>query len=100
MYRLLFPGGKEKAVTFSYDDNTVHDRWLVEMLNRYSLKGTFNLNSGRMDVEGYIGSGEVAELYQGHEVACHGVRHLFPNQISDGELVREYWDDRLALEKL
>ena len=100
MYRLLFPEGKTKALTFSYDDNTVHDRRLVEMFNRYGLKATFNLNSGRLDVEGYIHSSEVASLYRGHEVASHGVRHLFPNQISDGERIREYWEDRLALEKL
>ena len=100
MYRLLFPNSKQKAVTFSYDDNTIHDRRLIDIFNHYGLKSTFNLNSGRMDVEGYINSSEVPTLYKGHEIACHGVKHLFPNQISDGELIREYWNDRLTLEKL
>ena len=35
-----------KAVTFSYDDGVTQDVRFVDMLNRYHLKGTFNLNSG------------------------------------------------------
>lgn len=100
MYRILYPEGKTKAVTFSYDDNSVHDRRLIELFNKYGLKATFHLNSGRMDVEGYIDSAEVASLYTGHEIACHGVHHLFLNQISDSELVRELLDDRKTLEQL
>ena len=38
--------GKKKAVTFSYDDGVTQDRRLVEMMNTYGVKGTFNLNSG------------------------------------------------------
>lgn len=33
-----------KAVTFSYDDGVTQDIRLVEILNRYGLKATFNLN--------------------------------------------------------
>ena len=38
-------GGKKKAVTLSFDDGVTQDRRLVELLNRYQLKATFNLNS-------------------------------------------------------
>lgn len=38
--------GKNKAITFSYDDGAVQDIRLIELLNRYGLKATFNLNSG------------------------------------------------------
>ena len=38
--------GKKKAVTFSYDDVVTQDRRLMEMMNTYVVKGTFNLNSG------------------------------------------------------
>ena len=37
---------KLKAVTFSYDDGTTQDIRLIELLNKYGLKSTFNLNSG------------------------------------------------------
>ena len=45
-YRFLrFPGGKDKAVTFSYDDGFRYDIRLAQTLDRYGIKGTFNLNS-------------------------------------------------------
>ena len=48
-YRFLrFPDGKGKAVTLSYDDGTIHDVKLSEIINRYGLKCTFNLNSERL----------------------------------------------------
>lgn len=37
--------GKMKAITFSYDDGTTQDIRLVELLNKYNLKSTFNINS-------------------------------------------------------
>ena len=37
--------GKMKAVTFSYDDGVTQDRRLIELLDKYGLKATFNLNS-------------------------------------------------------
>ena len=38
--------GKQKAVTFSYDDGVCQDRRLVAMFNYYHVKATFNINSG------------------------------------------------------
>lgn len=37
-----------KLLTFSFDDGNEDDVRLVEILNRYGLKGTFNLNSGKL----------------------------------------------------
>ena len=37
--------GKNKALTFSYDDGVYQDARLAEIFNRYGLKCTFNLNS-------------------------------------------------------
>ncbi len=45
-YYVSYPNGKSKALTFSYDDGMKHDRRLVELFNRYGLKGTFHLNGG------------------------------------------------------
>ena len=42
---MRFPEGRTKALTFSYDDGTVSDKRLIEIFDRYALKGTFNLNS-------------------------------------------------------
>ena len=46
MIRKLYPGGKPKAFSITYDDGVLQDIPLVSLLNRYGLKGTFNLNSG------------------------------------------------------
>ncbi len=43
-----FPEGKHKALTMSYDDGTVYDRKLVELSNRYGIKGTFHINAGTL----------------------------------------------------
>ncbi|MBR2432503.1 MAG: hypothetical protein IKB23_06255, partial [Clostridia bacterium] len=42
---LRFPEGKMKAVTFSYDDGCRADIRLVALLDKYGLKGTFNVNT-------------------------------------------------------
>ena len=44
--------GKNKAVTFSYDDGIEQDKRLVDIFNTYGLKCTFNLNSGIMNEKG------------------------------------------------
>ena len=38
-----FPGGKQNAVTFSYDDGKVGDIRLMEIFRRYGIKGTFHI---------------------------------------------------------
>lgn len=70
MIRLLYPGGKTKALTFSYDDGKIHDRRLVKLFNTHGLKATFHLNSGLLEHPGTISRQEAASLYDGHEVAC------------------------------
>ena len=69
-----FPGGKHKALTKSYDDGSTQDRRLIEIFNKYGIRGTFHLNSGLMDAE-HVQPEEIPELYKGHEVSCHTVTH-------------------------
>ena len=38
--------GKLKALTFSFDDGVLQDKKIIDILNKYNLKATFNLNSG------------------------------------------------------
>ena len=108
-WNLLYPQGLKKALTFSYDDGQIHDRRLVETLNRYGMKGTFHLNSGTLstrisfdtlDTEGFVTKNEIASLYKGHEIACHGVRHAWLTQLTKEQLLREIWEDRRALEQI
>ena len=42
---LRYPGGKLKALTFSYDDGVETDKRLIDIFKKHNLKGTFNINS-------------------------------------------------------
>ena len=94
----LYPNGKKKAITFSYDDGQIYDEDLVELFNRYNVKGTFHLNSGSLDKNGFVKSSELQEIYRGHEVACHGKDHKYLLQLTKEQLVTEIWEDRRNLE--
>jgi len=95
-----FPGGRRKALVLSCDDGTIHDRRLVDIFNRHGLRGTFHLNSGSLDDEGYLRSSEVGGLFAGHEVAAHSVGHRCLPHLSKAGVVQEIVEDRRALERL
>lgn len=103
-YRFLrFPGGKSKAVTFSYDDGVRHDIRLAETLCRYGLKGTFNVNPGRFGTDSTAWNMTADEIEKyivdaGHELAVHGNFHLAPGQVRPVEAVQDVLNCRLALE--
>ena len=90
-YRLLrFPGFKSKAVTFSYDDGSVHDRKLLEILNNYGIKCTLNINSKRfLRGEAFNTSDAKKALKEGHEIAIHGAEHLAPCLVSPAAAARD-----------
>jgi peptidoglycan/xylan/chitin deacetylase (PgdA/CDA1 family) len=106
----MFPKGKMKALTLSYDDGVEQDRRLIEILNRYGIKAAFNLNSGiqtganafvkqdipirRMNVRG------LKDLYAGHEIAVHSLTHPHLENL-DGETIRnELEQDKINLERI
>ena len=94
--------GKMKAVTFSYDDGVFQDRRLVEILNKYGLKCTFNINSGLFG-EGSrtIMPEEMPELYKGHEVAVHGIKHALLTKLEkDEDIINELEGDRKRLSEI
>lgn len=99
-FELCYPEWKEKALIFSYDDGTIYDRRLVDIFNKYGLKATFHLNSGKLGMELVVTPEEVSSLYKGHEVACHGVYHEYPTHLSKECIVQEFYQDRVNLEKL
>lgn len=94
----LYPGGVHHVLTMSYDDGTCHDRRLVELFHTYGIRGTFHLNSRRLDEPGYITANEVARLYRGQEVASHTASHPFCTRLSSLDVMEEVLQDRAALE--
>ena len=103
---------KKKAITFSYDDGVVQDIRLIELLNKYGLKCTFNLNSELLSKKGMliregkriahykIHTEDVKHIYEGHEVAVHTLTHPNLTKCDDKEIIRQVEADRLNLSEL
>ncbi len=93
-----FPGGKHKVLTMSYDDGRLEDRRLVSIFNKYGIRGTFNLNSGRTSDPQRVGPEEFKELYAGHEIACHTYTHPTISRCPTELVARQVLRDRMELE--
>ncbi len=94
-----FPGGRTKCLTMSYDDGVKQDRRLIEIFNRYGVKGTFHLNSALFGTaERYLLPDEVFGVYQGHEVSCHTATHPAIDRCPLPGVALEILEDRKNLE--
>ena len=111
MIHKLYPGGKRKAFNITYDDGVMQDLRFVELMNRYGLKGTFNLNSELMKTcFGWIHPNgmEVKRLdadtarwlYRGHEIASHTRTHPYMHDLSEEELMDQLGGDKRELEAM
>ena len=104
--------GKKKAFTLSFDDGVIQDVRLVQLLDKYGLKATFNINSGMFGVKNsYQPNGRVVvrdriepqqaiEAYRNHEVAVHTVGHFNLTQLPDSCITLQVEEDRKLLERL
>ena len=109
---LLFPGGKQKAFTMSYDDGITQDERLIALMNKYGIKGTFNLNAGLMGDEDWLIQGgvgvnhnkfpkeKISEIYCDHEIAVHSMTHPDLTKVPDGMVSYEIAECRKELEDI
>ena len=111
MIKKLYPGGKAKAFNITYDDGVLQDVRFIQLMNKYGLKGTFNLNSGLMETEfewthpngmtvKRLPTRVVAELYQNHEVASHTLTHPYLSSLTEAEIMEQMAKDKENLERL
>lgn len=103
---------KNKILIFSFDDGVTQDERMIEILDRYGIKGTFNINSellgapGELVREGVrishnkIKPCDVRHIYQGHEIAAHTLTHPRLTTLSDEEVIRQVEKDRENLSEL
>lgn len=110
---LVFPGGKSKAFTLSYDDGVVQDRRLAELLRSRGLKCTFNIGSGlfghvqtdirpdgrRVDVS-KLPEMELEQVYVSHEIGGHGLYHSPLDTVGTPLAMYEITEDKRRLEAL
>lgn len=95
-----YPHGKRKAFTMSFDDGKIHDLRLIDIFNKYGIKGTFHINSSKIGLEGYISESDLKEKFILHEVACHTVNHPFLEKCPKAVVVSEVLEDKRALERI
>lgn len=103
---------KFKAITFSYDDGVTQDIRLIELLNKYNLKCTFNLNSELLGKNNIlirenqriahykIHPEDVKYVYDGHEIAVHTLTHPNLTTLNEQEIIRQVEQDRTNLSEL
>lgn len=105
--------GKMKAITLSYDDGVTQDIRFIELLNKYNIKATFNINSGKLNQPGEliinekpvnhtkVNKEDVKAIYDGHEIAVHTIDHPNLTTIEDeNEIIRQVEQDRIALSEI
>ncbi len=111
MIKRLFPQGKAKACVLSYDDGVTQDIRLTELLRKYNLTATFNLNSqlSQNEFSWVHQSGAVitrlhhnvlSELYEGFEVASHTCSHPYMENLTEEQITKEMAMDKTVLERL
>lgn len=103
----MFETGK-KIFLLSFDDGTEQDGRLVDLLNRYGIPATFNLNTALEDfVWEYEGKlvrrqrlMDTVEQYRGHEIASHSLHHYRLDTLPPPQLRREVEEDCAALRQI
>lgn len=96
----LYPGGVRRVVTFSYDDGSEKDARLIEMFNKYKVKGSFHLNSSNYKNLNDTELAKIAKIYEGHEISCHTVNHGWLTRMPAATAVQQILEDRIILEKI
>lgn len=102
----------KKILTFSFDDGVTQDERFIEIMNKYGLKGTFNLNSELLGKDGFlmindkrinhtkIPAERVKEIYDGHEVASHTLTHPFLVDMDESGVTYQVEEDIKKLSAL
>ncbi len=102
----------KKILTLSFDDGITQDERFIEILNKYGIKCTFNINSRFLGQDGYllidgkkishkkISPERVRQVYEGHEIASHTLTHPNLTTLSPGEIIQQVEADRQSLSEL
>ncbi|PTL82461.1 polysaccharide deacetylase family protein [Vitiosangium sp. GDMCC 1.1324] len=88
-------------VTFSFADTVSNQARVGEIFNKYGLRATFYMSSGRIGRSGYLTLDQIRALATaGHEIGSHTVNHTDLDTVSIDVARREICDDRAALMSL
>ena len=92
------PGPGQSVVSITADDGLAGAARLGEILSASNLAGTFYVNSGLLDLPGYLSLRQAKELaLAGHEVGGHTFSHKELVGLDPQEAAREICQDRTNL---
>lgn len=95
------PGDALPVVSLTFDDGNVDQLLGVGILDRYDLDGTFFVQSGALNTDGYLSTGDLTRLSAaGHEIGSHTTGHVDLSTVSKDEAVRQVCTDRANLAEL
>ncbi|MBR2615480.1 MAG: polysaccharide deacetylase family protein [Clostridia bacterium] len=113
---MRFPGGAGKAFTISYDDGVESDFRLADLMRRYGIRGTFNINSGIKRIledtpqtdlgepRSRMNRTRFLEFFKQNrdlcEIAAHGLNHAWMTKMERSCIAWEVLADRKNLETL
>lgn len=97
----LFPEGRDRCLTFSYDDGQKFDIRLSRIFNEHNLKATFNLNTVMEGVP-VVPPEQYRSIYldHGHEIACHTFSHPFMERMPLEAMMDQIRENRRQLEAI
>ncbi len=97
-----FPGFHLNACTLSYDDGRGFDIRLIEIMRKYGLAGTFNLNSTHFarNVKACMSVDDIKSIFGNDtEIALHGYDHLPLARVTSELAMRDIVADKEYQEK-
>ncbi len=109
---LRWPGGKPKALTFSFDDGVESDIRLAHLLDQYDMRGTFNISTELYAPEGTVHEKDAFFrrmtqkqildnfVSSHHELAVHALTHPFLGQMPIACAMHEVIEDRKNIETM
>lgn len=86
------------TVTLTYDDGTADQQVAADLMAKYDMKGTFYLNSSRLDQAGRLTTAQARQLQtDGNEIGGHTVTHADLPTLDPDEQARQICNDRVTL---
>lgn len=92
-----FVNSQQTIVTLSFDDGHPLDKRVVELLDRYSLRGTFYIP---IKIKERIKDADLIVVYGNHEVGAHSMTHADLRSLMPAELQWELLEAKRYLERV
>ncbi len=92
---------KQMYLTTSWDDGSIYDLKLAEVLAKYGVKGTFYVTSGYLNNNKQsLSPAQIKELAKNHEIGSHTHSHIVLTEVDDKIVEDEIKRSKETLENI